>query len=263
MLDESNVGSKGRLLDNSYIMDTTAKPPVYRALLALKPEDLKVGTWAQQAGLARNYFNGLAQHGNPKSEQIDRLLSAISTSRARYEEALAAATNSDHTVLSEVRGLGLTGAREVRKEFFGEDPLAPLKLLGSAMGGEYGEIDEHIELTELHLSEVLDYLPRPASLARDPDAYALAINGDSMVPRFKPSERVTVSPRAAISIGDDVIVQLRSTDSDDERIKMVLIKELVRRSASHVELLQHNPPVTFRVPIGRVAAMHRVMGRYV
>jgi phage repressor protein C with HTH and peptisase S24 domain len=42
---------------------------------------------------------------------------------------------------------------------------------------------------------------------------------------------------------------------------MVLIKRLVRRSAHFVELAQFNPPMTFRVPSERVAAIHRVRGR--
>jgi hypothetical protein len=37
-----------------------------------------------------------------------------------------------------------------------------------AVGGTVEDLDEHVELTELHLSEVLDYLARPAILESDP-----------------------------------------------------------------------------------------------
>jgi phage repressor protein C with HTH and peptisase S24 domain len=78
-------------------------------------------------------------------------------------------------------------------------------LLGTAYGGDW---EDEIELTELHLSEVLDNLARPPSLANDDEAYAIEIIGDSMFPRFKPGERAFVSPKAAVRPGDDVIVQL-------------------------------------------------------
>lgn len=81
-----------------------------------------------------------------------------------------------------------------------------------------------------------------------------------MVPRFKPGERVGVSPRAQVDIGDDVIVQLRN--GEDDRVRLVLIKELVRRNASYVELRQYNPPVTFRVDRAEIVSMHKVKGHF-
>jgi phage repressor protein C with HTH and peptisase S24 domain len=158
------------------------------------------------------------------------------------------------TVLTEVRSAGvspnkLTGG--------GRMPL-----LGTALGAESADLEDDIELTELHLNDVLDYLAKPEALAGDPGAYALTIVGNSMVPRFKPGERVAVSPRAIVGIGDDVIVQLRGGEGEGERIKMVLIKELVRRTASYVELRQFNPDTVFRVEAKRVAAMHKVRGTY-
>lgn len=139
--------------------------------------------------------------------------------------------------------------------------LPPLPLLGSAIGGVYYDLDDDAaDLVELQLGEVLDYLARPASMANDRDAYALTILSDSMAPRFEPGERVAVSPRAAISIGDDVIVQLRGLEGDTERVKVVLVKRLVRRSASFIELQQFNPAMIFRVPSDQVAALHKVKG---
>jgi phage repressor protein C with HTH and peptisase S24 domain len=125
--------------------------------------------------------------------------------------------------------------------------------------------EARLELIELDLGEVLDYLQRPPSLASDKDAYALTILSDSMFPRFSPGERVAVSPRAPVSIGDDVIVQIRGGphDNDDDeadRVKTVLVKRLIRRTASHIELRQFNPDETFRIEAARVAAVHKVSG---
>jgi len=39
----------------------------------------------------------------------------------------------------------------------------------------------------------------------------------------------------------------------------VLLKRLIRRSGSYIELEQFNPPAKFRVDAARVKAVHRVM----
>ena len=122
--------------------------------------------------------------------------------------------------------------------------------------------ERDIELTELDMGDVIDHVARPASLARDSEAYALTIIGDSMWPRFRAGRRIIVSPKAPVSIGDDVIVQLRGNGEDQaaDRVSLVLIKELVRRSASYIELRQFNPDVTFRVDADRVVKIHKVVG---
>lgn len=164
-----------------------------------------------------------------------------------------------HVVRSEVAGFG----DRPFDEKFGSDDLPAIPVVGSAIGVNFFDPEEQIELTEVDVGEVLDHVARPLSLARDNQAYALTVVGDSMWPRFRPGRRVIVSPRAPISIGDDVIVQLRGSEGDAdfrERVALVLIKELVRRSAGYIELRQFNPDVTFRVETERVAKMHKVVG---
>jgi hypothetical protein len=149
------------------------------------------------------------------------------------------------------------------EEIFGSGELASIPVVGSALGMASFDPERDIELTELDTTEILDRIRRPASLANDGDAYAVTIVGDSMWPRFRPGRRVIVSPRSPVSIHDDVVVQLKGEDPEDqysERVTLVLIKELVRRSATFIELRQFNPDVTFRVDSKRVAAMHKVIG---
>lgn len=148
-------------------------------------------------------------------------------------------------------------------EKYGAKEIPKIPVVGSAIAMETFDPEHHIELTEVDMSEVLDSITRPASLERDRSAYGLTIVGDSMWPRFRPGRRVIVSPRAPVSIGDDVIVQLRGNRGDDEyreRVALVLVKELVKRSASYIELRQFNPDITFKVEADRVAAMHKVVG---
>jgi phage repressor protein C with HTH and peptisase S24 domain len=255
-LDGSIVAPYANVLENPNMSDDAPVSPAYQAFMQLKPEKLSLGSWAAQAGLARNYFTNLRDHGNPGDETVRKLLQVIDVPRTEYEARL-------HPVRTEVSGLGLSTSAEVRREFFGEQEGSPLEVLGTAMGGEFGDLDADIEMTELHLHEVIDRVARPASLANDQQAYALRIVGDSMFPRFKPGERVAVSPKKPVQIGNDVIVQLRGSDGNDgERIQMVLIKELVRRTSTFIELRQYNPDMVFRVEARRVAHIHVVGGNY-
>lgn len=234
-------------------MASDEEPPIYRALMALKPADLKLGTWATRAGMARNVFNGIRAHGNPTSATLEKLLAAIEMDMAALNRAMGA------TVKTEVRDASdaLDEVRPIRSPDTLSQVLT-MPLLGTATGGEYGNLDDDIELTELHLGEVIANIAKPYSLQGDPHAYALEIVGDSMDPRFDPGDRVAVSPKALIKQGDDVIVQLRGLDGEEERVKVVLIKRLVKRSGTFVELRQYNPPMTFRVETARISAMHRV-----
>lgn len=181
--------------------------------------------------------------------------------RANLSNAIAANAASvdamEHRVLTEVRSAGAVGFDEMKCLVFGDEPLAPLPLYGSAQGGD---LDDDFALTELDVSDVLDYLRRPAALADDQESYALSIVGSSMTPRFKPGERVGVSPRARVEIGDDVIVQLRGENTN--RVRHVLIKELVRRNASYIILKQHNPARELRVERSDILAMHKVKGHF-
>jgi hypothetical protein len=261
MLDAFNIAQGAALLDGPNTVPdaapsaTPVDPPVYTALMRIKPSGLTKGGWATKAGLARNVFNYIQQHGNPKRETLQKLLGAIGWTLERFE-----AEARPGTVLSEVRGADAVGIMEVDELFYGPQPLPLLPVYGSAIGGELGDGEEHIQLIELDTSEVLDFLRRPAGLASDRDAYALIIQGDSMYPRFKPGERVAVSPNSEPQIGDDVIVQLRA--EGDDRVRMVLIKELVRRTATYVELRQYNPLNVFRISRRKIVAMHQVRGHF-
>jgi hypothetical protein len=224
---------------------------LYDRLVAVKPDGLSFNAWALKAGVNRTIFSDARKRGNLTHDSLTKLLDAIDVSWAEFD------AGGEPRVKTEVAASGLS-VKDVERAWRGLPRARPVPLLGSAMGGEW-DGDTTVEMTELHLSEVFDYLARPPSVEHDPRAYAITIVGDSMAPRFEPGERAIASPRASVSIGDDAIVQLRGEDSD--RIALVLIKRIVRRTADFVELRQFNPHVNFRVPMARVAAIHRVMGR--
>jgi phage repressor protein C with HTH and peptisase S24 domain len=234
-------------------MEETVSPRLYEALMALKPHELSPNAWTVKAKVNRNVFTDIRNRGRARYDTLEKLLDAIGVSLAAFEAEIA-------PVRTEVAAVGLPTAAEVRHAFRGEDPLPAIPVLGTAVAGEHGDLDEDIELVELHISDVLDYKARPLSLAEDPRAYGVNILTDSMAPKFEPGETIAVTPRANISIRDYVLVQLRGSDGENERISMVLIKRLNRRGAAFVELEQFNPPKIFRIDARRVVAMHKVAG---
>lgn len=239
------------MLDSAYMTDPS-DPPIYTAMMRIKPADLTRNAWTIKAGVSRAFFSDLRRHGNPDRQTLEKVLNAIGWTIARFETE-----SGSYPVQTEVRGAGAVGFAELKSAVFGDQPLPPLPLYGSAEGGT---LDDDFALTELDLNEVLDYLRRPAALADDNNSYALTIVGASMTPRFKPGERVGVSPRARVEIGDDVIVQLRGENSN--RVHRVLIKELARRSSDHVILRQHNPARELRIERTAILAMHKVKGHF-
>lgn len=229
----------------------------------------QVIAWMQKRGLSNRALaellgisedkvsKSLTDKGKPRRWQGEEVLRLVDL--MREDEPL---------VRTEVRGTGMA-ADQVRDVFAMRGNAKPVPLLGTALGGTFSDLED-VELTELRLTEILDYLSRPASLAEDPDAYAVEIVGESMMPRFEPGERVYVSPKSTVRPGDDVIVQLVDPKAEGDvadAVTDVLIKRFVRRTANMVELRQFNPDQSFDVPLDRIAriggklAIHRVKGR--
>lgn len=115
-----------------------------------------------------------------------------------------------------------------------------------------------VEQTIFEMGEVVTHVRRPPGLVAT-KVYALFVSGSSMEPRYRPGDPVFVDPQRPPSIGDDVIIQLYSQDTDNDEVVAGLIKTLVRRTGSYLELEQYQPHITFRVPMERVAQIHRVI----
>ena len=236
------------------------QPLLIDRLMAVKPEGLSPNAWALKAGVSRTVFNDIRKRNNVRHDTLVKLLSAVDLSLSQFEAGIPLPRSE----------VAPTGLDESEAWSALGDPTAKLKmipLVGSAMGGAF-DLDEHVEQTELLMGEILDHIARPEHLRSDMRAYAVTIVGDSMAPRFEPGERAIASPRQGAGIGDDVIVQLRAECEGDHldedhanRITMVLIKRLVKRGAREITLRQFNPDLTFAVPIDRVAAIHKVVGR--
>lgn len=102
----------------------------------------------------------------------------------------------------------------------------------------------------------IGYEMRPPSLLHVPDAYALYVAGDSMEPRYRPGDIVFVHPHRPARAGDDVVVQVRLSQSDEIT---GYVKTLVRRSQTAIVCEQFNPFSQIEYRSGTVVAVHRVL----
>lgn len=135
-----------------------------------------------------------------------------------------------------------------------------LPVYGTALGAEEIVDGEAIEQTTLNRGEVVEYRRRPVVLDGRADVYGLYVQGQSMEPRFRDGEMVYAEERKRPAVGDDAVVYLRTPDGNEgETVTSVLLKTVVRKSGSFVELRQYNPLHTFKIDMERVYRMDRVL----
>lgn len=133
-------------------------------------------------------------------------------------------------------------------------------IYGTALGADEILEGEAVEQIELNRGEVIGYRRRPVLLGGRTDVYALYVQGSSMAPRHRDGAVLFVEGRRRPSVGDDAVVYLRSPDEvDGERPSAVLVKTVVHKSASFLELEQYTPPLVFRIAMERVARIDRVL----
>lgn len=134
-----------------------------------------------------------------------------------------------------------------------------IPVYGTALGSLFDYEGVAVEQTFLDHSEVVNYFRRPQALDQRDGVYGIYIQGDSMYPRFQEGEIAFVDGKRPPHARDDVVIFLRQPEGDGERLTACLIKRLVRRTATYIELEQFNPAITFRIEIEKVAKMHRVI----
>jgi len=145
-----------------------------------------------------------------------------------------------------------------------EKPQENLQVWGAALGSEQDFDGVAVELTTLNTGEIIDYVRRPVMLNGKKGVYALHVQGSSMHPALPDGEMIVAVKGMPLSIGDNVVVFLRTIDheyDDGATSRGVLVKELVRRSASFVELRQYQPAKDFRVDMRDVLRIDRVLTR--
>jgi phage repressor protein C with HTH and peptisase S24 domain len=231
-------------------MAAAEESAIYRELMRFKPDGLSPNAWAVRAGVSRTVWSDMRRHGNPSRRTLEKLLAAAGSTLAEFEALRIGDSGAPPVAAAE-------GVSEGHRRGWIAGALPPLPVLDTRLKGEWGDPGSGIEIIEVRRSERIDTAPRPPSLAADRDAFAITVVGDSMWPRFRPGRRVAVSPRSPVAIGDDVLVSLSGKPG------LSLLKELVRRTGSYVELRQFNPDCTFRVEATEVEAIEKVVGELI
>lgn len=220
------------------------------ALLKYKPDNLSEGKWAQAAGLNRGFFSDMRnKNTRPLIDNLNSLLVSAGKTMADIDDASPSAA---------------VEVSPAQKPFrIGELPQ-DVPILGTAQGAKisFGQNGSAVEIEPITIErEPFGHVRRPPSCFNQP-VYALYVAGESMMNRFRPGDLIYVDSRREPSVGDDVVVQLIEeprSDADPAEVKSVLVKTLIRRTATHYELEQYNPEIIFRVDKRRVAAIHRVI----
>jgi len=105
--------------------------------------------------------------------------------------------------------------------------LQRVPLIGMAQAGDAGYFDD----AGYPVGGGWDEIVFPETLT--PHAYALEVNGQSMEPAYRDGDRLIVAPAAPVRRGDRVVVR--------SRLGEVMVKELVRQTATRIELKSLNP----------------------
>lgn len=122
-----------------------------------------------------------------------------------------------------------------------------IPVYGQAVGG----IDGEFVMNGSVLYEVM----APPNLSRISGAYAVAIAGDSMYPRYEDGEIAFIDPSRRVKKGDYVVAQIRY---EEEGPILAFVKKFIRHNNDELVLEQFNPPKELTFPHHNVVSVHYV-----
>lgn len=210
----------------------------------MRHEDIwrAIDTLAAERGLSPSALARLSGL-DPTSFNPSKRQTADGRSRWPSTESIAKVLAVTNAKLEDFSAL-VTGARTVNDSH--KKKRTKLPLIGLAQAGGGGFFDDGGFPAGAGWDEV--ELPGVA----DANAYALSINGDSMLPVYRAGDVVVVSPSAPVRQGDRVVVRSQSD--------AVMAKLLLRRSARFIELVSLNPEFPdIKLQTTEVLWMHRIV----
>ena len=176
---------------------------------ALTPSGL-----ARRAGLDATSFNKskrLSQDGRlrwPSTESIAKVLDATGASLEQFLSFIRPSTMAAQGI---------------------SPPGSSIPLIGFAQAGAGGFFDDG----GFPAGQGWDMVEFPAAGGHRAGAYALEVQGESMLPLYRDGDILIVEPGAQIRKNDRVVVKTREGE--------VMAKVLLRQSARSIELLSLNP----------------------
>lgn len=186
--------------------------------------------WAAIDALAERYSlstSGLAKRAGLDSTAFNKSKRLSSDGRPRWPstESIAKIIDATGSSLDEFFVL-IEGLQKRLTGFLPAQPSS-VPMLGFAQAGAGGFFDD----AGFPAGHGWDLVELPAG-ARD-GAYALQVQGDSMLPLYRDGDVLIVEPGAPVRRGDRVVVKTTAGE--------VMAKVLARRNAERIELQSLNP----------------------
>ncbi|WP_157017748.1 LexA family transcriptional regulator [Mesorhizobium xinjiangense] len=205
--------------------------------------------WAAIDALAERYSmspSGLAKRAGLDSTAFNKSKRRSADGRPRWPstESLAKIIEATGVTLDEF--VGLVEAKSVLPGGALPRQSSTVPLIGFAQAGAGGFFDD----AGFPAGQGWDLVELPASV--DNGAYALGVQGDSMLPLYRDGDVLIVEPGATVRRGDRVVVKTSNGE--------VMAKVLMRRSTKSLELVSLNPDHPDRtIPVVDVEWIARIV----
>jgi len=203
---------------------------IWSAIEALaRRQGISLSALARKAGLDPTIFNR-SKRVTPSGKQ-----------RWPSSESIAKVLDASGVSFDEFASLVMSAGGKVKKR-----PVSSIPLIGFAQAGTGGFFDDG----GFPVGGGWDRVGFPE--IRDENAYALEVTGDSMEPLYREGDILIVSPSAEIRRHDRVVVKTREGE--------ILAKELLRRTATKIELYSFNPDYPNLVfPLSEIEWVARIL----
>ncbi|MFK5980842.1 MAG: S24 family peptidase [Rhizobiaceae bacterium] len=170
----------------------------------------------------------------------------------KFFELLKLAEAADHDVKYLLSGTEFTSVSETETgpELVDQPEQLPvdIPIYGTAAGSISGSV--------AILSDVIDWVARPAGLKNAQHSYALYVSGNSMQPKYSPGDIIFLHPGRPPKSGDIVVVQTQNHDGADV---ISFVKEYIKPTDDGILTRQYNKPVDIEFKTNTIKAIHRVM----
>jgi len=250
-----NVESVLLAVDNPYVAENETTGEALSRLRersGLSVRALAAGSGYSHASGVQRYLDSAYKRRLPM-EVAERMADALAGKGLPPIERQEVLALAGVPVASNATTFQMEGASEQRM-------IRDVPIFGTALGADEIVDGEAVEQTTLNTGDIIGYLRRPVLLDGRTDVYGLYVQGSSMAPRYRDGATVFVEKRRQPRVGDDAVIYLRVPDDHDgDRPSSVLVKTLVRKSGTYVELEQYTPPLVFRIPTERIERMDRVV----
>jgi len=202
--------------------------------------NLSANAASLRAGLSREAVRKMLDPGAglPRGSSLEALAQALGTTEAWLLRGETSAGG---------------GRSEVRPASVTLPPTATMPsdvpVLGTAAGS-------HARGAFQISTDPVDWVRRPPALVGAKNAYALYVEGSSMIPEHNPGDLRFVHPGRPARAGDSVVVQLMVNPDDGQE---ATIGRLLRRTPTHLVIGKLNPEATVELKLSTVVAVHKVM----